>query len=109
MFINVTLSLSKGNDVTTCTEEVSYGLLPRSWFYCPNLITVAPETRDRDLSKSCEYGVMTSFPSEEGYPIEPFEWGLPCCLNLMLLAFPWLAIYGFSNCSFFWHWAVQNW
>ena len=30
-------------------------------------------------------------------------------LNLILLAFPWLVIYGFSNCSFCWHGAVQNW
>ena len=43
---------------------------------------------------------MTSVPPEAGYSIEPFEWHLPCCLNLMLLASPWLVIYGFSNCSF---------
>ena len=48
-------------------------------------------------------------PSETGYPIEPTLWGLPCFLDLMLLASSWLVIYGFSNCSFFWHWAIQNW
>ena len=32
----------KGNDVTTPNGEVPYGLLSRSCFYYPNLITVAP-------------------------------------------------------------------
>ena len=32
----------KGNDVTTPDGEVPYELLPRSCFYCPNLIPVAP-------------------------------------------------------------------
>ena len=42
-------------------------------FYCPNLITVAPETRDNEIYQSYEYAVMTSVPSEARYPIEPFE------------------------------------
>ena len=67
-------------------------------FLLPKLITVGPETRDKEI-KSCEYEVMTSVPSEVGYPIEPLEWGLPC----------WLVIHRFSNCSFCWNWAVQNW
>ena len=32
----------KGNDVTNPNGEVSYRLLSRSFFYCPNLITAAP-------------------------------------------------------------------
>ena len=35
------------------------------------------DTRDRDLSKSCDYEVMTSPPPEAEYPMESFEWGLP--------------------------------
>ena len=31
------------------------------------------------------------------------------CPNLMFLAFPWPEIYRFSNWSFCWLWAVQNW
>ena len=61
------------------------------------------------MSKLCEYWVMTSVPSQMAYLIEPFEWGLACCLNLTFLTSPCLVIYGFSNCSFCWHWAVQNW
>ena len=33
---------SEGNDVATHNGAVSYELLSRSCFYCPNLITVAP-------------------------------------------------------------------
>ena len=32
--------------------EVLYGLPSRSYFYCPNLITVAPVTRDKDICQS---------------------------------------------------------
>ena len=32
----------KSNDVTTPDGEVTYGLLSRSCFYCPNLISGAP-------------------------------------------------------------------
>ena len=68
---------SKGNDVTNPNGEVPYGLLSRSCFYCPNLITVAPVTRDKgDLTKSHDYEVMMSLPPDVEYPIEPFEWGL---------------------------------
>ena len=49
-FINV--SLSKGNDVATHNGEVSYGLLSRSCFNCPSLITVAPKTRDKEICQS---------------------------------------------------------
>ena len=43
---------SKGNDVTTSDGEVPYGLLSRSCFYCSNLITVAPVTRDKEICQS---------------------------------------------------------
>ena len=56
------------------------------YFNCPNFITVAPETRDNEIYQSYEYAVMTSVLSEAWYPIEPFEWSLLSCLNLMLLA-----------------------
>ena len=49
-FINVTLS--KDNDVTTCIGKVTFGLLSRSCFYCPNLITVACETKDKEIFQS---------------------------------------------------------
>ena len=49
---SLSVSLSKGNDVTTCIGEVSYGLLTRSCVYCPKLITVAPETRDKEICQS---------------------------------------------------------
>ena len=32
----------KGNDFTNPSGEVPYQLLSQSYFYCPNLITVAP-------------------------------------------------------------------
>ena len=34
---------------------------------------------------------------------------LTCCPNSMFLASSWLEIYKFSNVSFCWLWAVQNW
>ena len=49
-FINVTLS--KDQDVTSHNGEVHYGLLSRSCFYCPNLITAAPESRDKETYQS---------------------------------------------------------
>ena len=54
-----------------------FPFVPSVCFYCPNLITVAPVTRDRDLSKSRDYEVITSVPPEAEYPVEPFERGLP--------------------------------
>ena len=71
--------LSKCNYVTACIGDLPYEILSRSCFYCPKLITVAPETRDKEI---CQ------IPSEAEYPVEPFEWGLPCCLSLMFLASP---------------------
>ena len=41
------------------------------------MITVAPVTRDEDLSKSHDYEVMTSLPPDLENQTEPFEWGLP--------------------------------
>ena len=49
-FINV--SRSKDNYVSTLNGEVHYGLLSRSCLYCPNLITVAPVTRDKEMCQS---------------------------------------------------------
>ena len=44
---------SKGNDITVSNgEEVPYGLQSRSCFYCQNLITVAPVTRDKEICQS---------------------------------------------------------
>ena len=48
--INVTSS--KGNDITTLNREVPCELLSRNCFYCPNLITVAPVTRDKEICQS---------------------------------------------------------
>ena len=69
--------MSHDDDVTTPNGEVPYRLLSTSCFYCPNLVIVAPVTRDKgDLSKSHDYEVMMSLPSDVEYPIELFEWGL---------------------------------
>ena len=38
--------------VTNPNGEVPYGLLSRSFFYCPNLISVAPVTRDKEICQS---------------------------------------------------------
>ena len=43
---------SKGNDITTHNGEVPYILLSQSCFYCPNLITVAPKTRNKEICQS---------------------------------------------------------
>ena len=71
--------------------EIPYGLISRSCFYSPNLITVDPLEPDiRDLSKSHNYEVMTSLLLEGKYPIEPFKWGLPALQIWMFLASQWL-------------------
>ena len=70
---------------------MTYGFLSRSCSYCPNLIAVAPVTRDRDLSKPHDYEVIMLVPPEVGYPMEPFEWGLPDIQIWCLLIF-WLVI-----------------
>ena len=49
-----------------------YGLRSRS-FYFPTMITVAPVTRDKGLSKSHDYEIMMSLPPDIEYPTEPFE------------------------------------
>ena len=56
--------------IEKCPMDFYQGVL----FYCPNLITVAPATRDKgDLTKSHDYEVMMSLPPDLEYPIEPFE------------------------------------
>ena len=44
-----------------------------------------------------------------GVPIETLWMRFTCFPNLMLLASPWLEIGKFSNWSFCWLWAIENW
>ena len=95
-FINITWS--KGNDFTTPNgEEVPYGLLSSSYFYCQNLITVAPVTRDEEICQSQVNELSTSWAK---VPIRPLWMRFTCCPNLVFLAFPWLEIYRCSNWLF---------
>ena len=103
-FISVTWL--KGNDVPSPNVEVPFGLMSRNCFYCPNLIQLDPMTRDKEICQSHTNEVMVSVTPKVGYPTELFEWGLP---YLMFLASLWLGICRFSNWSFCWIWAVQNW
>ena len=43
---------SQGSGIATPNREVPYGLLSRSCFYCPNLITVAPLLLEIEICQS---------------------------------------------------------
>ena len=83
-----------------------YGLLSRSCFYCPNLITVASLQLE-----ICQSHVIVR---KWGHYFigRKLNWTLwmrfTWCPNLMFLSSRWLEIYRFSNCSFCWLWATQS-
>ena len=92
----------KSNDVTTPDGEVAYGLLSRSCFYGPNLISGAPLDIQRFVKVTWLWGndIITSWGR---VPNEILWIRFPCLVS------SWLDIYRFSNWSFCRLWPVQNW
>ena len=100
----------KDNDVTTHDGELPYGLLSRSCFYCPNLITVASLEIKRLVKVMWLWGndVTTSWGR---LPNVTLWMRFTCCPNLILLASSWPEMYRFSNWSFcyFEQFKIDSW
>ena len=109
--LSITGDIKKINNVMSFTipsGEVPYGLLSRSCFYCPNLITVT--LLQLEIKRFVTWLWTNDVTTSWGRVLNGTLWmRFPCCSNLTFLASPWLQIYRFSNWSICWLWAISSW